>query len=619
MKAGAARNSLVGSRIGRFDIIAEIGTGGMASVYLARSTGSGGFRRLTAIKVMHPHLSSDESFVDMFLDEARVAATIHHPNVVPIIDVGFEDGLVFLIMDYIEGDSFSNVEKVAISLRRRIPIGITLRVVLDALTGLHAAHELCDLEGNHLKIIHRDVSPQNIVVGVDGVSRIVDFGIAKAESRVTTTKVGMIKGKLNFMAPEQLRSAPLDRRVDVFGMGVTLWEAVTLRRLYAGENDFDTARRILSGEYPPLLDFDARLPAMLDEICKKALHPDPEQRFHTAEAFAEAIETHLAGSLASVRDVAAFISGVASQKLERERRAMRESASESYDLDPMSSTVVEPLRHPQTEPEIPPAMLPSTASPRVRAEDKSGPRPSKIRQPTMAMPVKADGAGVGPSPPRARPPTVRAAPMKGPTKGGSSRSTLPPPPPANSEPHEEYDDDNETALFTHRMPGMAAIRASAQEFTAPASHDTHDTLQSQRRPFDPPRAMQPAPKPGGDSVPPEAPDPNEVPHMVQHVGAHDVSSTLQDHPSPAYAVPQPLVRHEQYAQPQQMGPQGGQADPFPPMPPGGWNSAPMAPTVPQSAAPAPKGSNGALLVLLAVMFVGVAVAALLYVLTVARR
>jgi serine/threonine protein kinase len=583
MKAGAARNSLVGSRIGRFEVIAEIGTGGMASVYVARSTGSGGFRRLVAIKVMHAHLSSDESFVDMFLDEARVAATIHHPNVVPIIDVGFEDGLVFLIMDYIEGDSFSNVEKVAISLRRRIPLGITLRVVLDALAGLHAAHELCDLEGNHLKIIHRDVSPQNIVVGVDGVSRIVDFGIAKAESRVTTTKVGMIKGKLNFMAPEQLRSAPLDRRVDVFGMGVTLWEAVTLRRLYAGENDFDTARRILTGEYPPLLDFDARLPPVLDEICKKALNPDPDQRFMSADEFADAIETHLAGSVASGRDVAAFISGVASQKLERERRAMRESVNSDMEMDPLSSTVVEPARHSVTDPDVPPSILPSTSAPRVRQEEASGPRPSsKLRQPTMAMPAPADKSART-SNERVRPPTVKAAPLR------PSRPVAPPR-------HDDYEEDGETALFNHDSPVMAQIRArrSAPEIDARPSPDAAQNYDSRRE------SMAQAKATTRDlGVPPGGY--NEIAPQAQLHGRQEEAATLQDHPP--QAPPSPMI------EPFPMGPpaQGGM-NPQVTMPPG-WvpNAAPVAP-------PPPKSSSGALLLLASLGFLALASAALWYVL-----
>lgn len=441
--------SLVGSRVGRFEIIAEIGSGGMASVYLARATGSAGrsgFRRLHAIKVMHPHLSQDEQFVDMFLDEARVAATIHHPNVVPILDVGNDDGLIYLVMDYIEGDSLSNVEKVAINLRRRIPIGITLRVMLDALAGLHHAHELCTPEGTHLKIVHRDVSPQNIVISVDGTSRIVDFGIAKAESRVTTTKVGMIKGKLNFMAPEQLRSGPLDRRVDIFGLGVTLWEAITLRRLFAGESDFETARRILAGEYPTLQEFDPKLPPALDDLCRRALRPDAAERFQTCAEFADAIESQLRGHIASARDVATFIQGVAQQKLDAERRAVRESVNTDVnEADYLGATVVEPVkgqrppaRDVQTTPE---AILPNAGAPRVQSGESSGTRrASKVRSPTLAMPPPS-----GPE----RPPSRAPSPVQ--------------------VDHEVYDDDGATEVIPkHIAPRVRPIGAVKPQQGAPS-------------------------------------------------------------------------------------------------------------------------------------------------------
>jgi serine/threonine protein kinase len=443
MKAREAnsRSSLVGSRIGKFDVVAEIGTGGMASVYLARSSAQGGFNRLAAIKVMHPHLSQEDSFVEMFLDEARVAATIQHPNVISIVDVGIEDGLIFLVMDYVEGDSFSSVEKMAVNLRRRIPLGITLRVVLDSLAGLHHAHELTDHDGQPQRIVHRDVSPQNIMVGVDGVSRIVDFGIAKAESRITTTQVGLIKGKLNFMAPEQIRGGGIDRRVDIFGMGVTLWEAVTLRRLFAGNNDFDTARRILSGEYPSLRETDPKLPPALDDICRKALASNPDERYLTAEEFAVAIETHLRQHIAAPREVTAFISGVAAQKLESERRALRESSpgiqqSDQDDADDegafMTTTMVE---YPSsTSPSIDAisAVLPSSSAPRDQSMSEGTARSPRLRAATMSMPSHGTQA----------PKDI----------GGNTKSLRAPPaqPVTSSSPpgsREEYDDDGATSPF----------------------------------------------------------------------------------------------------------------------------------------------------------------------------
>lgn len=622
----SGRSSLVGHRIGKFDVIAEIGTGGMASVYLARSTAAGGFNRLVAIKVMHPHLSQEDSFVEMFLDEARVAATIQHPNVVSIIDVGIEEGLIFLVMDYVEGDSFSNVEKMAVQLRRRIPLGIILRIVLDALAGLHYAHELCDHTGTPLRIIHRDVSPQNVMVGVDGTARIVDFGIAKAESRITNTQVGLIKGKLNFMAPEQIRGHGLDRRVDVFGMGVTLWEAVTLRRLFAGENEFDTARRILAGEYPSLRDYDAKLPPALDVICQHALHPDPDQRFHSAAAFAEAIETDLRGMIASPREVTAFISGVATQKLERERRALRESAvahapvaePDDDDDEPafMSNTVVEaPVRPPSA---IGPAsaVLPSSASPRDRsADENSTVRAPRLRPPTMSMPAPGS-SGFNPGRPNARGVVVDGGEV-----GSSTRSLrVQPTPQAQRQPpaagaHSEYDDDGATSPFHALALGAQghALRASPimpvgptsrpPAPPQPAADDDDDGVETgaERTLFQPVYAAPieaQRPQPGRPM--PQGPAPSDrslAIDLVQRREPHEIAQR----PAAAMTAPSPP-----YAMHQQPAPGYGPADLFAPP----QQAAPQAPAARERA-----GVPAAVYVLLSLVLVGGAAALLWYVLS----
>ncbi len=634
-RENSARSSLVGSRIGKFDVIAEIGTGGMASVYLARSTAAGGFNRLVAIKVMHPHLSQEDSFVEMFLDEARVAATIQHPNVVSIIDVGIEEGLIFLIMDYVEGDSFSNIEKMAVNLRRRIPLGIILRVVLDALAGLHYAHELTDHAGTPLKIIHRDVSPQNVVVGVDGTARIVDFGIAKAESRITNTQVGLIKGKLNFMAPEQIRGQSLDRRVDVFGMGVTLWEAITLRRLFAGDNEFDTARRILAGEYPSLLEYDTRLPPVLDEICKRSLHPDPDQRFRSAAEFSEAIERELRGSIAGPREVSGFISGVATQKLERERRAVRESAaitshaSEPDDDDEpafMSTTVVEApvTRAPSPIGPVNP-VLPSSSAPRDRSgEDGATQKASRFRAPTMTMPTRGGSAQAPAGRSSARGVVVDETPEV----GGETRSLRVQPPrkiteiPAPASTHPEYDDEGATSPF-HAMAIVEKARAFKAASIAPiapvsapapgpdlADHlaeeeDDSAETGSARTLFQPRYA--PGEPPSSGEVP-RAMSPQQQPAMAQAPAADraypiDLASRPSEQvtaPSPPYPPPQP------YAPVGPMAPYDPSAQVPVGMPPQRVFQAP-----PQ---PEKTGLPAVVYVMLSVVLVGGAAAVLLYVL-----
>lgn len=310
-------------RIGRFELITRLGAGGMANVYLARSQGAAGFERLAAIKLLHRHLSSDEQFVQMFFDEARVAARIHHPNVVPILDLGTEREQLFMVMDYVEGDTLAAVQRMAINLQRAVPVGIVLRIILDALAGLECAHELRGPDGAPLNVVHRDVSPQNILVGVDGVARLVDFGIARAERRLALTSVGTLKGKAPFMAPEQLEGRPVDRRADLFSMAVTLWESLALRRLYPQRSDAETVGRANRVPYRPLRGLMGHVPPEVDPICAKGLAYDPSARFATAGEFADALETELRGHIATHRQVAAFMSVVATEKVQRERNAVR--------------------------------------------------------------------------------------------------------------------------------------------------------------------------------------------------------------------------------------------------------------------------------------------------------
>ena len=213
-------------RLDRFELIAELAAGGMATVYLARLSGAGGFQRFVAIKRLHPHLANDQEFVQMFLDEARLAARLHHPNVVPILEIGESPQGYYLVMEYVEGDTLARLLARAAGQGQRLPTPIALRILIDSMAGLHGAHELRDDRGSLLGLVHRDVSPQNVLVGIDGVSRITDFGVARAASRISATRVGQLKGKLAYMAPEQATGADIDRRADVFSAGVMIWETL---------------------------------------------------------------------------------------------------------------------------------------------------------------------------------------------------------------------------------------------------------------------------------------------------------------------------------------------------------------------------------------------------------
>jgi eukaryotic-like serine/threonine-protein kinase len=314
-----------GQKLDRFELIAELAMGGMGAVYLARLGGAGGFQRLYAIKLLHEHLAKNEDFVSMFLDEARLAARIHHPNVVPIVEIGTTDAGYYLVMEYIEGDTAWHLFNRAAKQNKPVSVRIALRIALDALMGLQAAHDLCDDEGRPLELVHRDVSPHNLMVGLDGVTRITDFGIARAATRLAVTQSGQLKGKLAYMAPEQARSETVDRRADVFAMGICLWEMLAQKRLFKAEFEAETLNRLLYEPIPPIRGIRPEIPAEIEAVCIKALTRDPDRRYATASDFADALEQAAQPHdlLGTRREVSAAIDDVLGPELAERRAAIR--------------------------------------------------------------------------------------------------------------------------------------------------------------------------------------------------------------------------------------------------------------------------------------------------------
>jgi serine/threonine-protein kinase len=312
-------------RLDRYDLVAELASGGMATVLLGRIVGVGGFQRFVAIKRLHPHLAGDQEFVEMFLDEARIAASIHHPNVVPILEVGTSDRGYYLVMEYVEGDTLARLLARAATIHERIPLPIVIRILLDTLAGLHAAHELRDDTDQNLNLVHRDVSPQNILVGIDGTARITDFGVARAASRLSSTRAGQLKGKLAYMAPEQARGGDIDRRADLFALGTVLWEVLADRRLFKGEGEADTLNRVLFEPIPGVLEAAPETPPVLGTVTMKALDRDPEKRFRDAAEFAEELEkaADSVKSVASHTEVALYVQKVIGREIAQQREAVR--------------------------------------------------------------------------------------------------------------------------------------------------------------------------------------------------------------------------------------------------------------------------------------------------------
>jgi eukaryotic-like serine/threonine-protein kinase len=312
-------------RLDRYELVAELASGGMATVFLGRILGVGGFQRFVAIKRLHPHLASEQEFVEMFLDEARLAASIHHPNVVPILEVGTSDRGYYLVMEYIEGDTLARLLARAATSHNRIPVPIGIRIVLDTLAGLHAAHELKDDNDHPLNLVHRDVSPQNILVGINGTARITDFGVARAATRLSSTRSGQLKGKLAYMAPEQARGGMIDRRADVFAVATVLWEVLADKRLFKGEGEADTLNRVLFEPIPRLLDVAPQVHPVLDAIVMKALDRDPQKRFASAAVLADELEKAARSiqAIASVREVAEYVQKVIGQEIAQQRDIVR--------------------------------------------------------------------------------------------------------------------------------------------------------------------------------------------------------------------------------------------------------------------------------------------------------
>jgi serine/threonine protein kinase len=299
--------------VGRCEMFDEIASGGMATIHLGRMVGAGGFTRTVAIKQLLPHFARDSEFVDMFLDEARLVARIRHPNVVATLDLVEEEGDLFIIMEYVEGLNFGLLLRAAREHGERPPPGISARVLTETLHGLHAAHEAHDEHGKPLGLVHRDVSPENILVGVDGYPRVLDFGVARAIGRVSSTRHGQVKGKLAYMAPEQVLGEPVDRRTDVFAASAVLWQALTGHRLLKANNAVELAHRLLNMKVEAPSKVTPDVPKKFDGIVMRGLEMAPDRRWKTAAAMAEALES--VGGLSSNREVGLWVRRLGADRL----------------------------------------------------------------------------------------------------------------------------------------------------------------------------------------------------------------------------------------------------------------------------------------------------------------
>ncbi|MDF2694971.1 MAG: Serine/threonine-protein kinase Pkn6 [Labilithrix sp.] len=313
--------------VGRYALYNEIAAGGMATIHLGRLLGPVGFARTVAVKRLHPQFAKDPEFVSMFLDEARLAARVQHPNVVATIDVVATDGELFLIMDYVRGESLSKIIRTIRKQERHVPPRIAAAIMCGFLHGLHAAHEAKNERGEPLGLVHRDVSPQNVLVGADGIARVLDFGIAKAQGRIQVTRDGQIKGKLAYMPPEQLSGKDLSRAVDIYASAVVMWETLTAERLFKGETEGETLAKILREPVAPPSSIVPNLPKGFDTALLRALSRDVSKRHATAKELA--LELERCCGIASPTEVGEWVEEVVGHVLSAREEQIAEIESSS--------------------------------------------------------------------------------------------------------------------------------------------------------------------------------------------------------------------------------------------------------------------------------------------------
>lgn len=459
--------------VGRYVVHDEIASGGAARVHVGRLYGSVGFARTVAIKALHPHLSKDPELRTMLIDEARVATRVRHPNVVPTLDVLSDGPDLLLVMEYVEGESVARLMSRLRAQGRSVPPRIAVAIASDVLLGLAAAHAATDDHGAPLHLVHRDVSPQNVLVGTDGSARLIDFGVAKAVGRLQTTREGQIKGKLPYMAPEQVRGAPLDARCNLYAASVVLWEMLTGRRLFAGESAPAVMTEILEKRVEVPSAHAEGITPELDALVLRGLSRDPAARLSTAAAMVEQL-ARVAPRETSTR-IASWLEELAGPELARraaivasvERAAMHEEVARALDA-----------------PAAPPPPSPVPPSPSPVAPPSSDPRRARGNAIAAAAAlVFLGGAGVAAyrfgGAPGASPTPLEAAASAPASAGGAAErerprlaATVPGP---NDEPAEA-----DTSL--------AITKASANAVAPPALHGARGDA----RPSGAPRKPRPS-------------------------------------------------------------------------------------------------------------------------------
>ncbi|HSQ66217.1 MAG TPA: protein kinase [Polyangiaceae bacterium] len=332
-----------GHRLDRYELLALIAEGGMGQVWLARLVGKHGFEKLVAVKTLLPKYAADLKFQQMFLDEARIASGIEHANVAQILDLGEQNDVLYLVMELVDGEALSKLTRVLTKAKIEFPISLGLRIIADTCAGIHVAHELRGPDGHELGIVHRDISPQNILITTTGVAKLIDFGIAKARDRFAgETSEGILKGKIHYMAPEQALGKKMDRRADVFALGAILYLLFAGRPAYDGESQLEILHLLTSGRPP--LPLPASVPRPVSDVIRKALAPAPEARYQTALELQRAINKVMGECklMADTSDVAAFAATHLAARTQKRRQAIELALRAAAERAAVNATLLSP-------------------------------------------------------------------------------------------------------------------------------------------------------------------------------------------------------------------------------------------------------------------------------------
>ena len=459
-----------GRRIGKYEIVTRLSIGGMAELFLAFTAGPGGFRKFVALKQILPDIQKDEHFVRMFLDEARITAALAHANIGQVFDLGEEDDELYLAMEFLAGQNLEQILQASIKQQRPLPVGFSARAIRDACLGLHYAHHFTDPSGKPRPVVHRDVSPKNVMVTFDGHVKVIDFGIAKAKGRLGRTQVGMVKGTTGYMSPEQVQgSEQLDGRSDLFCAGIILYEMLCARRLFTGAHEGAVMLKIAAADVPSPSSLNPRVPEALSQVVMRALAREPERRFASGREMARAIEAACGPELFHEEQLATVMRQLFEDKLQK-TRALLESAN-GLERDTGVEKPAVPLGAPDKE---------EPTEPMRRA-----PPPAPVAPPRVAKPPSGQLVPVAAPPAKTPAPAPRraasvAAPARPPARGAFSR-------PIAAEPDETEEDPLEKTQPVRRAPGgfrPTAIPDEAESASA-GTEEREVTLPSARAQLSP--------------------------------------------------------------------------------------------------------------------------------------